>query len=85
MMDSINLAILGPFIYALLDVLKRLGLSGKYIALVSLLFAVGIAAAVAWYGTNFDPLAVLSNAGAIFLAIEGAYKNSKDFVLKKAQ
>ena len=82
-MNEINLAILGPFIYAGLEAFKRAGLPTRYMQFFSLVLALVIAVVVAWQQP--EPLAILTNAGSIYLAIEGAYKNGSDWQVKRVK
>ena len=74
-MNEINVALVGPFIFALLEAVKRLGIPTKYLAAGSLLLALLVAIWISWQ--DFNALAILSNAGAIYLATEGIFKNGK--------
>lgn len=75
---DINIGVLGPFVYAALEAVKRAGFPTHYMPLLSIVMASVIAAVSVW--GQWQPLAIMTNAGVIFLAIEGSFKNGKRVV-----
>ena len=81
-MEAINLGILGPFIFALLEAVKRAGFPTKYLPVTSLVLSFGVAGIIAING-QINVAALLTDAAAIYLAVEGAFKNSKRPILSE--
>lgn len=77
-LGDINIGVFGPFVYAALEAVKRAGFPTRYMPLLSIASAGAIAAISVW--GQWQPLAILTNAGVIFLAIEGSFKNGKRVV-----
>lgn len=77
-LGDINIGVLGPFVYAALEAVKRAGFPSRFMPLLSIILA-GIIAAVSVWG-QWHPLTILTNAGVIYLAIEGSFKNGKRVV-----
>lgn len=74
-LQEVNPALVGPIIYATIEAVKRTGwLPTNYIQMVSVIVAVVVAFAVS---VEPSTLAILSNAGAIYLATEGTVKNTR--------
>jgi hypothetical protein len=77
-LGDINVGVLGPFVYAALEAVKRAGFPTRYMPLLSIIMAGAIAGVSVW--GQWQPLAILTNAGVIYLAIEGSFKNGKRVV-----
>ncbi len=77
-LGEINIGVLGPFVYAALEAVKRAGFPTRFMPLLSIVMASVIAAVSVW--GQWHPLAILTNAGVIYLAIEGSFKNGKRVV-----